>query len=271
MSAPRAPALALALTLAVTPVPALAAAPAAAPTERVVRAGLVIDTSALGAAAEGVKERIRVRGEAQLREGDVLPARSDEDPRVTIAVEPLGAEPGYRCTFAVREGDEVVAGTEGTSLCQLCTEDELVDHVDAAIERVVPQIPASTSSTPAPVTTPVLPPAERTPELRALGKAGLALSISGSVLVGVGSGLAARQNPDDDEGLPAGFIGGLALVSISVPLLVAGLAMVAVDMRRGAAERNAATHAKVSRRRAAWRLAPSAGRTSAGVVVHGRF
>ena len=53
--------------------------------------------------------------------------------------------------------------------------------------------------------------------------------------------------------------------------VVIGGQMVVVDLRRNHAERNATTHAKASRRRSAWRLGPSAGRSSAGVVVHGRF
>lgn len=274
MAAFRALALALALALAVTPVHARAAAPAPERADGVVRAALAIDTSALGAAAEGVKERIRVRGEAQLREEDVLPAKSAADPVITIAVEPLGNEPGYRCRFAVRQGDAVVAGTEGTTLCQLCTEDELVDHVDAAIERVVPQIPASTpiSSTPAGGTgEPIAPPPVPTPELRGLGKGGLALAIVGGVGVGVGVGLAARQVPAGEPEPGPLRIGGITLASISVGMLVAGLAMVAVDLRRNQKERGAATHAKAARRPAAWRVSPTAGRTSAGLVVHGRF
>ncbi len=270
MSARHALALTLALTLAPTPARALAPAPS----NGVVRAALSIDTTALGPAAEGVKERIRVRGEAQLREEDVLPAKSAEDPVIAIAVEPLGKEPGYRCTFAVKKGDEIVAGTEGTTLCQLCTEDELVDHVDAAIERVVPQIPVSTSSTTAAAggaPQPIAPPPARTPELRGLGRGGLALAIVGGVAVGVGVGLAARQVPEGERSPGPMRVGGITLASISVGMLVAGLAMVAVDLRRNHAERKAAVHAARSRSRASWRLAPSAGRSSAGVVVHGRF
>ena len=263
------------------PVPA-GAAPAST-TERagVVRASLAIDTSALGGAAEGVKERIRVRGEALLRNHDVLPARGASDPVIAIEVEPLGSEPGYRCMFALRRDDATIGDTEGTSLCQLCTEDELVEHLMAAIERVVPQVPASsgrsTDTTTSSRGRDVPPPSARTPELRALGKGGLAAAITGSVGVGVGVGLAVRDVPGDgDRGLR---IGGIAIASISVGLLIAGLTMVAIDLRRGHAERATQASARLSRRaslrgsrgRATWRLSPTAGRTGAGMAVGGRF
>jgi hypothetical protein len=274
---------ALAITLAATPASTVAAAPSPSPgrvTQRgeVVRASLSIDTSALGGAADGVKERIRVRGEALLRAHDVLPARGPTDPLIAITVEPLGTEPGYRCEFAVRRGDEVIHDTAGTSLCQLCTEDELVDHLEAAIERVVPQVPASTTPAPTTPTTSrrgrdVPPPSPHPPELRALGKGGLAIAITGGVALGVGVGLAAREPPADAKEPTTGRIAGIAVASVSLGLLIAGLTMVAVDMRRGHAARdaNAPTRAGRQGRKSAWRVAPSAGRASAGVVARGRF
>jgi len=267
---------ALAITLATTPVSAAVAAPDA-PSERtdaggVVRASLSIDTTALGGAAGGVKERIRVRGEALLRAHDVLPGRGPTDPIIAIIVEPLGAEPGYRCAFAVRRDGEVVGDTAGTSLCQLCTEDELVDHLEAAIERVVPKVPESVAP-PRTAATPgrgraVPPPSSRTSELRALGKAGLAAAITGGVVVGVGVGLAARDVPDEGRGTR---VAGIAIASVSLGLLVAGLTMVLVDVRRGRADGTAATRAHAPRRRSAWRLSPTAGRTGAGLFVGRRF
>jgi hypothetical protein len=262
---------ALAITLAITPVPVFAAAPSdASEGSGVVRASLSIDATALGGAAEGVKERIRVRGEALLRAHDVLPGRGAGDPIISITVEPLGTEPGYRCAFAVRRDDAVVGDTAGTSLCQLCTEDELVDHLEAAIERVVPQVPASTTTVSPPTAEPrgadVPPPSPRTPELRALGKGGLAAAIVGGVALGVGVGLAAR----DASPRSGTRIGGIAIASVSFGLLVAGLAMVIVDVRRNHADRAAATRAQAPRRRTAW-VSPTAGRRSAGMVVGGRF
>jgi len=225
----------------------------AAPAQEIVRASLEIDASATGDAAQVVQDKIRVRGEALLRAHDVLPGRGPSDPIIAIAIEPLGKEPGYRCRFAVRKGDEVVADTEGTTLCRLCTEDELVDHVEAAIERVVPQVPAAepaaSSGTAATANPPPSPPE---PELRALGKAGLASAITGGVLLGVGVGLAVRdvpatpRDPDPPNTRPA----GIAIASVSAALLVAGIVMVAIDVRR-------------KKRALAWRLGPGG--------VHGRF
>lgn len=208
----------------------------------IVRASLEIDASETGDAASVVKEKIRVRGEALLRAHDVLPARGPSDPIIAIAIAPMGKEPGYRCRFAVRRDGEVVPDTEGTTLCRLCTEDELVDHVEAAIERVVPQVPASapasTASTP-PRSDAAVPP--RRHDLRALGKAGLATAITGGVLLGVGVGLAVRdvppspRRPDPPNTRPA----GIAIASISAAMLIAGIVMVAVDMRRPPRSRRA--------------------------------
>jgi hypothetical protein len=219
--------------------PATAAEPTPARSrDGVVRASLAIDASELGSAAATVQERIRVRSEALLRGHDVLPARGADDPIIAIAVAPLPSEPGYRCTFAVRRGEAVVEGTEGTSLCQLCTEDELVDHIEAAIERVVPQIPASAATPARPHTRDPGPPRPRAAELRGLGKGGLAAAIGGGVLLGVGVGLAVRDAPPlaGDTGERASTrTAGIAVASIAGALLVAGLVMVVVDMRRGRA------------------------------------
>jgi hypothetical protein len=265
-------ALGVVLTVALSVTPArIFAAPTRAETrdDAVVRASLAVDASALGDAASIVQDRIRVRGEALLRAHDVLPGRGPTDPVIAIAVEPLGAEPGYRCSFAVRRGEEIVAGTEGTSLCQLCTEEELVDHLEAAIERVVPQVPATRADeSPEARIAPPLPEPRR-PELRVLGKVGLASAITGGVMLGVGVGLAARDVPDGEDRTIR--TAGIAVASVSFALLVAGLTMVAVDVRRGHTGGGPSTRAHTPRRRAAWRLAPSAGRTSAGLVVHGRF
>jgi hypothetical protein len=257
---------ALALVLAVVPLgPAVAAPTTAAAPAEVVRASLTIDASALGDAGVGVTERIRVRGEALLRKHDVLAGRDASDPVIAIAVEPLGTEPGYRCRFAVKRGDVVIGDTEGTSLCNLCTLDELVEHVEAAIERVVPQVPAVARVEPAPPVEPVARPGKRragatpsgrTPELRALGRAGIATAIGGSVVLGVGVGLAARGSSLDDP--PRGpRIAGIAIASVSVALLVAGFTMLAVDLRRGRADAGASTRAHARRRPVAFHLGSS--------------
>lgn len=261
---------ALAVVLAGMPARPVVAGPPRVETREgaVVRASLVVDASALGDAATIVQDRIRVRGEALLRAHDVLPGRGPTDPVIAIAVEPLGAEPGYRCSFAVRRADAVVDGTEGTSLCQLCTEDELVDHLEAAIERVVPQVPATAATEPSSGGAAPPPPARRVPELRVLGKVGLGSAITGGVVLGVGVGLAARDVPGGDR---ATRTAGIAVASVSLALLIAGIAMIAVDVRRGHAAGSASTRAHAPRRRTAWRLAPSAGRRSAGLVMHGRF
>ncbi|MFO0633293.1 MAG: hypothetical protein U0168_10610 [Nannocystaceae bacterium] len=132
-------ALALALLPALALPPTAHAAPAASESQPI-RAGLSIEAK-LRDPKSTLPERIRVRGEALLREREVLPARGEDDPRIVIAIEPLQGAQGYRCRFGAWQGEQAIDGTDGVSLCELCTEGELVEHVGAAITRVVAQLP----------------------------------------------------------------------------------------------------------------------------------
>jgi hypothetical protein len=251
----------LAIVCAV-PLRAYASAPASEP---VVRAELELDTAKLGEDGELIEQQIRVRGDALLRNREVLPARSPDDPRIVVAIEPLVQDgPGYRCRWAVYRGAVAIAGSEGTSLCKLCTETELVDHVEAAIERAVPQVPAQAS----PDTS--VPPADVTErpassgKLGTLGKAGIGIGVVGVAVLATGIGLAA-VDPTRNQSELGHEVGptrpaGIALAVVGAAALISGVAMLVVDRHR--ARKRSAARAS---------LAPAHVRGGAGLWLVGRF
>lgn len=210
--------------------PPTTAAPAADDAPR--RAELVIEAE-LGDASAVVVDRVRVRGEALLRQREVLPGRGAADPQIRIRIEPIGDEPGYRCHFGAWTADAVVPGSDGTSLCKLCTEAELVDHVEAAIERVVPRIPVEAAPVVAPA--PVAPPPGRAP-LSVLGKAGIGVLAAGVAATIAGAVIVTRPTKVQEMGLSREQTEfrtpGLAVLGIGVAVAIAGLALVAVDRHR---------------------------------------
>ncbi|MBK6917370.1 MAG: hypothetical protein IPH07_08230 [Deltaproteobacteria bacterium] len=234
-------AFALASLLAL-PRSTLAAAPTAEPiptvATTVVRAKLDVEVAG-GDAGAALAERIRVRGEALLRDHEVLPARSPGDPRILIAIESLGESPGYRCRFGAWRGEAVVAGTDGVSLCELCTEAELVEHVGAAIVRVVEQLPPQTQPPPPrPLDEPVAGREQGRAPLGKLGKAGVGL-LAGGAVIGLAVGvplLALRPKITSDGQERVERVGtkpiGIAMVAVGGALLVTGAVLLALDRSR---------------------------------------
>ncbi|MBX7083716.1 MAG: hypothetical protein K1X88_31190, partial [Nannocystaceae bacterium] len=184
-----------ALALALLPALALPPTAHAAPAEQQpIRADLSIEAT-LRDPKSTLPERIRVRGEALLRDNEVLPARGAQDPRIVIAIEPLSGAQGYRCRFGAWRGEQAIEGTDGVSLCELCTEGELVEHVGAAITRVVGQLPRAQGEAPPPGdgTPPDPEPPRRRGGVASLRGAGIGLTVGGGVALGVGIPLAASR------------------------------------------------------------------------------
>ena len=205
-----------------------------APGERgTVRAELVIEAE-LGGGSAVLVERVRVRGEALLRQREVLPARDGAGSRIVIRIERIGSEPGYTCHFAAYRGEVVVANSDGVSLCKLCTEAELVDHIEAAIDRVVPKLPEEPAvARQAPL------PAVQSPKpapLAPLGKAGIGVGVAGLVAAVAGAVLITRPTEVRDSGLERSQTDfrrpGIAVLSVGLAAMIAGLAMLAVDRHR---------------------------------------
>lgn len=213
--------------------------------QTIVRAELEIDAQ-LGEGSEVIRERVRIRAEALLRKHEILPARDASDPRIAIHIERRSDGPGYRCRFSVQHNGAAVAGSEGVSECPLCTEVELVEHVEAAIERVAPRVPAA-----APPPTDVPPPtvvddSPRKAPLSPIGKAGIGVSSVGALGIVIGAVLVTRP-PERGDGLEGESTElrkpGIAVLAVGCGLLIGGLAMLAVDRHRA---RRPSSHARGS-------------------------
>jgi hypothetical protein len=225
----------------------------------VVRAELELDTTALGEDGELVARQVRVRGEALLRKREVLPAKGEHDPRIVVAIEPLVDDgPGYRCRWGVYRDEVVIAGTDGVSVCKLCTETELVDHVEAAIERVVATVPREEAPEPIP---PRVDDHAQRRTLGPLGKAGIGVGVVGIAALAAGIPLAVIE-PKTKDATELGHDvvptrpAGIALVGIAAAALITGLALLAVDRHRA----NARTSGRAT-------VVPA----GAGVAIIGRF
>ena len=241
------PLLALAASLALVgaPMHARAEAPASAATsagDAPLRAELVIEADLGEDASTVLVDRIRVRGEALLRQREVLPARGDGDPKIRIRVEALGDAIGYRCHFGAYDRDGVIAGSDGVSLCKLCTEAELVDHVEAAIDRVVPQLPVRGGvDVPPPRVEPAAP--RRSAPLTSVGKAGLGVLVAGVAIGIAGAIVISRPTKVKDPELALERTSyrtpGIAVLSVGLAALLVGGALLVVDRvrarRRGGA------------------------------------
>jgi hypothetical protein len=238
-------ALAASLALVGAPMHARAEAPASAATtagDAPLRAELVIEADLGEDASTVLVDRIRVRGEALLRQREVLPARGDGDPKIRIRVETLGDAIGYRCHFGAYDRDGVIAGSDGVSLCKLCTEAELVDHVEAAIDRVVPELPTPGGvDVPPPRVEPAAP--KRSAPLATVGKAGLGVLIAGVAIGIAGAVVISRPTEVKDTDLVLERTSyrkpGIAVLSVGLAALLVGGALLVVDRvrarRRGGA------------------------------------
>ncbi len=229
--------------------------------EAPMRAALEVDASKAGEGHEVIERRIEERGAVVLRDAGILPAQSSADPSIDVTIsEVTGEDPGYRYRVAIL--DEEGWSTEGT--CNLCTEGELVQAVEATLGEAASHLPRHAEPAPAPTTTPPTPTttkktssADRVP-LGRMGKAGVGLVAGGATLLGIGIGLAvASPRVKDDAPLektttrPPGY----ALLGVGAAVVVTGAVLLSID--------------RTNARRTA--LAPTFGRGSAGVVFSSRF
>lgn len=105
---------------------------------RVRRGQIRVDTAALGDSAAAIRDKILERTDAVLTRGGVTRTDDADDPILRVTIEPLeGDTVGYRISHRVDVGGSVVKGSDSVSECRLCTEDELADAAEAAIERAV--------------------------------------------------------------------------------------------------------------------------------------
>jgi hypothetical protein len=197
------------------------------------RAALQVDASALGEDGAPLGKRLQRRGEAVLREAEVLGARTDDDPVVSVSVEALPGDAGYRCAFALQRSGEEIAGTQASTECRLCTDVELEEQVTAMIERLVPKLPrpgepSSTGQVPPPSAASVDVDAHPSGwVIGRMGQAGIGVSVVGAAALGVGLGLAVGGA--DSQAVRGS---GIGVAAVGGAVLVTGVVLLAVDRSR---------------------------------------
>lgn len=246
-STPVLPVLAICISfaLASSPMTVVAAPSDSASTSRgPVHADLVLEVE-LGEGSAVISDRVRVRVDALLKKRDVLPARGDQDPRVVVHIAPVSGTPGYDCKVAIHDAKGPIPDTEQSSACNMCTEGELVDHVEKAIEGVIPQIPVASEPPPEPKvapeptgpTTTVTPDvAPRDRSLTPIGKAGIGVTALGLAGAIAGAVIATRPTKELEDELETDRVEyrvpGIAVLASGVVVLAVGLALIGVDRHR---------------------------------------
>lgn len=206
------------------------------------RAELVVEAD-LGDGSDVIVDRVRVRGDALLRGREVLPGRGEQDPRLVVRIAPIGETPGYTCTVSILDGSGALVGTEATTKCEMCTERELVDHVEKAIDAAVPSLPAqapdpATTQSPTTTTTAITPTQQDDTRrgLSPIGKAGIGVAVVGLAGAVAGAVLLTRPPKDVDMELETERTSfrtpGIGVLAGGAAVLVVGIALIAVDRAR---------------------------------------
>lgn len=98
-------------------------------------AKITVDATAMGDSAEVVAQQVDEGARAILEGNGLVASDAAEAPEIVLKVAPLGeGKPGYRCDYEIRQDGAVVPGTASFSDCRLCTESELVETAQAAVE-----------------------------------------------------------------------------------------------------------------------------------------
>ncbi|MEZ4448057.1 MAG: hypothetical protein R3B09_01175 [Nannocystaceae bacterium] len=237
------------------PQAAVAEAPAAAP----LRVAFSIDTSEVGEEGPVIRRRIDERGALVLRELEVLPARSEEDPRLIATIHQDPADPfNYTYVLALVDarGDTRL---ETRGECKQCTEGALTERVIEAVRTTIvrlrqldaPEEPPSTRPEgPEPPPSVVPEPAPEPAGLGPKGKAGVGLTIVGVLAAGTGLGLTlnpSRVDPDMPLHRIETQTPGVAILSAGAAVLITGVVLLVLD-RPGRRHRRQATALDQGRR-----------------------
>jgi hypothetical protein len=239
-------ALVTAVALATAPTTAAASAPStdAAAQRGPVHAELVIEVE-LGEGSAVIADRVRKRADELLRKREVQPSRGAQDPRLVVRITPVSGTPGYDCSVSLHDTKGPIPNTELTTACNMCTEGELIDHVEKAIDGVIPQIPVETAPPPdpkvdpdtTPTTTAITPDTEpRDRSLTPIGKAGIGVAALGLAGAVAGAVVMTRPTKEVDDELETDRteyrVPGIAVLAGGLGVLVVGIALIAVDRAR---------------------------------------
>ncbi len=205
------------------------------------RASLQVDATALGDAGPAVAERLTTRGERVLRDEDVLPGRGAEDALITIRVDALSDAIGYRYDYNVTRNGELVEGARGAAECRTCSEAELAEQLDDAIERLVGRLQPEHEDKPEvePPPSVVEPQAMPAPpsgwNVGPMGGTGIALTGVGGLALGLGVGLSVAEPvllDGNSERNSTVSVAGLAVAVVGVALTATGVALMLTDRSR---------------------------------------
>lgn len=213
-----------------------------------VRASLDIDADALGEAGPAVAERLTVRGERVLRDGDVLPGQGSDDVLISVHIDTLSDAIGYRYAATVTRGGELVPGMRVSAECRTCSEAELATQLDETLARLVERLQPEDDEAELP--SPVVVPAPAAPEsidrgwtVGSMGGAGIALTGIGGLAMGLGIGLAVAEPvllKGNAERNSTVSVAGLAVAVGGVALAATGIALIFTE--RGRSRRRSSAH-----------------------------
>ena len=247
--------------LAGPPAPRLMAG-ASEPDQAVPRLGRRIDASALGDDGDGVARRLGEILDAETGEQGFEPGEPPYPQLVVVVARARNREdPGYVVGFSVESRGEIVAGSARQLDCSLCTRTELVERIEAQLPALFELARAHQPSDDGGTSGPAGPnggtsgdtqtgdPTEVPPAIGPLGYAGIGVGVVGLAGVGTGIGLLVRGvQPIEPTFVerrnfrPGGAVG----LAVGGAALVAGVAMLVVDLsRRRSARRRAASRVRV--------------------------
>ncbi len=248
---------------------------------------IFIDADGLGAAGPVLAGRSMRMAQGALQDQGVTLTTAPAGPELRVVLT-LRDGGGYRVEYQiVYDGKTIEAGTGGFD-CQLCTEDELVEKVEALVIQVAPKLVVPTREKdpevakdpePKPKKDPVADGStdpivdEENDGLGGKGKAGVALLVVGGLGAIGGVVLVARKPKYFPVGDPQASMiqttrpPGWALLGGGVAAVVVGAVLLGID-RKQAKQREAA---RSKPKKAEAKLHPWLGADGAGLGVYGRF
>ncbi|MEM9463362.1 MAG: hypothetical protein AAGF11_54980 [Myxococcota bacterium] len=261
--------------------------PDAGASERVGR--VFIDANGLGDAGPVLAGRMTRVSEGAFRAESVSPTDAPAGPELRVTLE-YRDDGGYAARYEIVYDGDVIEDGSGSFECQLCTEDELVEKVEALARQVAPKMmvpqepeePANVAVAPddggeLDTGGPEDPVGDEDPgKLRGMGKAGVGLLAIGGLTAIGGVVMVALQPIEFPAGDPnANMIRttrppGWGVLGGGAALVVVGAVLLGIDRKRAKQRRvNAARSSTTPKVEAA--VHPWLGGHGGGLGVTGRF